>query len=309
MPPPPPPSATQDDHAPPGGSEARFLILGCEGMLGRAWRELLASRRIAHDGVDRRHGDLTDPADVQRLLTPAHTHVINCAAWTDVDGAEQREAEATRVNADAVVLLASRCADTHAVLVHYSTDYVFNGRAETPYETDHPRDPVNAYGRSKAAGETALESSSADWLCLRTSWLYAPWGNNFVRTIARLARERDELKVVSDQRGRPTSAQGLARTTLALLDAGARGMHHATDGGACTWHDFATAIASRANPACAVHPCTSREFPRPAPRPAYSVLDLSGAETLIGPMTPWRDALSGVLDEMERTETTGESNG
>jgi len=305
----PPPPLHNEPSPPPEDRTPRYLILGCEGMLGRAWRELLSARNLAHDGVDRQHGDLTDPADIQRLVTPDHTHIVNCAAWTDVDGAEQREAEATRVNADAVGLLAARCADTGATLVHYSTDYVFDGRASTPYPTDHPRDPVNAYGRSKAAGEVALESSDAQWLCVRTSWLYAPWGNNFVRTIARLAAERDELKVVSDQHGRPTSAQGLARTTLALLDAGARGMHHATDGGACTWFDFATAIAARANPACTVHPCGSEDFPRPAPRPAYSVLDLSKTETLIGPMMAWEDALEGVLEEIDGTVTTGESHG
>jgi dTDP-4-dehydrorhamnose reductase len=226
--------------------------------------------------------------------------VINCAAYTNVDLAESEEGAATRINGDAVRILAARCAEIGATLVHFSTDYVFDGRASHSYATDHHRDPLGAYGRSKAAGERSLEESECDWLCLRTSWLYAPWGTNFLRTIARLAKERDSLKVVNDQRGRPTHCDSLAWITEAMLAHGARGMHHACDGGECTWFDFATAIAARVNPACRVDPCSTSEFPRPAPRPLYSVLDLSTTEATIGQIPDWKTPLRLALDRMER---------
>ncbi len=234
--------------------------------------------------------------------------MINCAACTDVDGAEAHEDEATRINGVAVGMLGEACAETGARLVHYSTDYVFNGERDwapataPPYRCDEPRDPVNAYGRSKAAGEIALEpmigSGALDALIVRTSWVYAPWGKNFVLTIAKLASERDELTVVNDQHGRPTSALGLAETTLTLLENQVEpGIWHVTDGGRCTWFDFARAIAEKTESGCVVKPCGSEQFPRPAKRPAFSVLDLSETEEVIGPMSPWEDRLDQVLIE------------
>ena len=151
--------------------------------------------------------------------------------------------------------------------MHYSTDYVFPGDASAPYAVDAPRAPIGAYGRSKLLGEQRSSRSAAEWLCLRTSWLYAPWGKNFVLTIAGLARERQSLRVVNDQRGRPTCCETLAWITERLLDAGERGMRHACDGGECTWFDLATDIAARVNPSCVVEPCATSEYPRPARRP------------------------------------------
>lgn len=285
----------------------RFLILGSAGMLGRAWRELLDARGIPYAHGDRDTIDITDPASIDRAMRGrGATHVVNAAAWTDVDGAEADEAGATRLNGEAVALLARACANLGAVLVHYSTDYVFNGRATSPYRTDEPREPLSAYGRSKARGEEALEASNAAWLCLRTSWLYAPWGKNFLRTIAAAALAKPELKVVDDQRGRPTSAEHLARVSLAMLDAGATGMHHATDGGECTWFEFARCVVDRlrdtmpkGTPVARVVPCTSAEFPRPARRPAYSVLDLTRTESLVGPMPDWRTHVRDAVDRRE----------
>lgn len=284
----------------------RFLILGSAGMLGRAWRESLASRSIPFDHADRDSCDVTDPTSIARLLSPAHTHVVNAAAWTDVDAAEGNEPTALALNAHAVAHLAHACEGTGATLVHYSTDYVFDGLGSSPYPVDAPRAPVSAYGRTKLAGEQALEHSRARWLCVRTSWLYAPWGKNFLRTIAAAALVRPELKVVNDQRGRPTSAEHLARATLALLDARAQGIFHATDAGECTWFDFARFIADelrRTLPpttrVAQVHPCTTAEFPRPARRPAYSVLDLSKAQALAGPFPDWRH---NVADALRRRE-------
>ncbi len=290
----------------------RYLILGSLGMLGRAWRELLTYRAVPFDHGDRDTIDITDPASLAKALSQPrrYSHVVNCAAWTDVDGAEHNEGGAALLNADAVAHLAHACAAIDATLVHYSTDYVFNGTGSSPYRVHDPREPLSAYGRTKAAGEEALERSRARWLCVRTSWLYAPWGKNFLRTIAAAALARPELKVVNDQRGRPTSAEHLARATLALLDQGARGMHHATDGPGCeegcTWFDFAHRITRRlretmprGTPIADVRPCTTAEFPRPAKRPAYSVLDLSATESLLGPMPDWRTHVDDAVDRRE----------
>lgn len=273
------------------------MILGAGGMLGRQWADALrtdiaAGRALA---LDRAGCDILDAAAVERAVAPGVGVVINCAAYTDVDGAETNEALATRINADAVGIVADRCGRVGATLVHYSTDYVFDGRAGAPYAVDRARSPINAYGRSKARGEELLEGSGCGFLLLRTSWVYAAHGKNFVRTIASLCAQRPTLRVVNDQRGRPSSTAGIVATTRALLAAGARGALHACDGGECTWFDFARAIGARVNPGCDIQPCASAEFPRPAPRPAYSVLDLGPTEAVVGPLTHWREALAPVL--------------
>jgi len=272
-----------------------IVLISPDGMLGRAWELLLRARGLSFTTLTYPAFDMTKQQQVAQGIPDGTRLVINCAAWTDVDGAEAKETEATLVNGAAVGHLAERCAAVGATLVHYSTDYVFDGRATTPYPTEQALDPLNAYGRSKAEGERRIVASGCDHITIRTSWLYAAWANNFVRTIAKLARERATLRVVSDQHGRPTSAVHLADTSLRMIERGARGIHHITDGGQCSWFEFATVIAAHANPACVVEPCASSEFPRPAPRPAYSVLDLSKTEALVGSMPAWQDNLAAVL--------------
>ena len=278
---------------------APVLLVGDRGMLGRAFRELLTGQVRAWQGFDLPDFDAAEPAQVAALFRKPWSAVINCAAYTNVDGAEEHEAAALRGNATAPRLLAQACAAAGLALVHFSTDYVFGGKATTPYPTDAPIEPLGAYGRTKAAGEQAVRSSGVRHLIARTSWLYAPWGNNFVRTMAKLTRDKPALKVVNDQRGRPTSAQHLAASALALLDRGAEGTFHVTDGGECTWYEFTVAIAEKLGRTCAISPCTTAEFPRPAPRPAYSVLDLSKTEALLGPMPDWRTNLADVLARLE----------
>ncbi len=278
---------------------AEIVVVGASGMLGRAVSHALAARERPFHGVRRPALDLSAPASVREEIPRGARIVINCAAYTDVDGAEAHESEALAVNGIGPGLLAERCAEIDAVLVHYSTDYVFDGRASEPYATDHSIAPISAYGRTKAVGEARIRETAAEHLILRTSWLYAPWSKNFVRTIARMCRERDTLRVVDDQRGRPTSAEQLADTTLRLLDRGARGTLHATDAGECTWHGFASEIAAAVRPSCRVEPCTTEEFPRPAPRPRYSVLDITETERLVGPLVPWPEALRSVLRRLE----------
>ena len=277
------------------------VVVGALGMLGRAWLELLTGCGIEHVGLDLPTLDITDPASIKENISKKTKVVVNCAAFTDVDGAEEREEAALVLNAQAVANLAAYCKKIGATLVHYSTDYVFNGNASSPYPVDSPREPVNAYGRTKAEGEVALENSGCKYLLIRTSWLYAPWGHNFVLTMLRLTRERDELRVVDDQRGRPTSAQHLARISLALLENNQTGAFHVTDGGECTWHDFTCEIKQIAGHECQIHPCNSNEYKRPAIRPAYSVLDISKTEQILGKMPDWKVNLQEVIEQMEST--------
>lgn len=274
---------------------SRWVITGAGGMLGRAWTRLCAEEGRPAVALARGEMDLTRPADIDRAVGADVEVVVNCAAFTDVDGAEAEERAATAVNGEGVGRLARRCAEVGALLVHYSTDYVFDGEASEPYPVDAPTRPVNAYGRSKLAGEEAIRAAGGPSLVVRTSWLYAPWGKNFVLTMARLATERDELRVVNDQRGRPTSAVRLARSTLELARAGARGTFHLCDGGDCTWFDLASEVAWRVRPACRVLPCSTAEFPRPAPRPRYSVLDTRDAEAIVGPPAPWTESVAVAL--------------
>ncbi|MEM1329452.1 MAG: dTDP-4-dehydrorhamnose reductase [Planctomycetota bacterium] len=283
-----------------------LLIIGGAGMLGTAWRRLAEREGVAFHAPSLEEFDLTTEAPAEAIASGRFSAVVNCAAWTDVDGAEDHEEQATEINGGAVARLATACAEEKVPLVHYSTDYVFQGDASEPYATDHARDPLNAYGRSKAVGEEAIEASGCHHLTIRTSWLYAPWGKNFVLTMRSLCRSRDELKVVDDQRGRPTSAEHLAEASLALLraDAAATGQHglfHVSDGGEpCTWHGFASAINEiAAESRCTVHPCTTDEFPRPALRPAYSVMDLDKTESAIGPRPAWRDLLADTLGRVQ----------
>lgn len=269
-------------------------------MVGRSWTGLLTAHGIPFDAASRPEIDLQRHDSLAHAIRPEHDLVVNAAAWTDVDSAETEEPSAINANGEAVRAIASRCKELQATLIHYSTDYVFAGDGKNPYPIDSPIAPVNAYGRSKARGEAALHESGSDHILIRTSWVYAPWGKNFVRTIAALAANRDSLRVVNDQRGRPTSAEHLASTSLAMYLAGAQGTWHATDGGECTWHELATEIVRLLNFPCDVQPCTSDEYPRPATRPAYSVLDLTKTDVLVGPRTDWQDAVHRVIERLER---------
>ena len=276
-----------------------FVVIGGSGMLGRAVCDWLAREGRAHHVPAHANLDLRDERSISAGIPMGTGTVINCAGWTNVDGAESNEQEATHLNGTAVGQLAAHCKNVGAVLVHYSTDYVFAGQGTEPYPIDHPRAPLNAYGRSKAVGEVLLAQSGAEHLLLRTSWVYAPWGKNFVRTIIGLAKQRSTLKVVNDQLGRPSSAEQIARVTLELLRGGGRGVYHVSDRGQCTWFEFAAEAIALAGLDCRVEPCTSAEFPSPAVRPGYSVLDLSRTEAKVGLLTPWQTSLADVVRRLE----------
>ncbi len=277
-----------------------LLVIGSAGMLGRALVAECARRGIdARAAPGKEAVDVSDEEAVRNLLyTEAPRLVINATGYTDVDGAEEEPAAADQVNRVGADILARMTRELGALLIHYSTDYVFDGRASTPYRVDDPPNPSNVYGTSKLAGERAVVASGCRYLLLRTSWLFAPHGRNFVRTILEHARVKPTLDVVDDQYGRPTYAADLARMTLDLVDRGAEGVFHAANGGQCSWYELAAAIGDLAGLECEIRPCPTSAHPRPALRPGYSVLDLSSTVALIGEPRPWRAALADCLEHL-----------
>lgn len=272
-----------------GSLGVRALVTGAGGQLGSDLLDLLGGSAT---GLDRAGLDVTDAAAV-RAAVEGFDVVFNAAAWTDVDGAETAEEAAYAVNATAPRLLADACRATGAALVHVSTDYVFAGDADGPYDVDDPTGPASAYGRTKLAGEQAVRTALPAHFVVRTAWVYGATGRNFVKTMARLERERETLTVVDDQRGSPTWSRHLAQGLVALAGTRAYGTYHLTGGGETTWCGFARAVFEElgADPE-RVRPCTTADFPRPAPRPAYSVLsDRAWRAAGLTPLPHWRDAL------------------
>ncbi|WP_116947270.1 dTDP-4-dehydrorhamnose reductase [Jiangella endophytica] len=271
----------------------RWLITGAAGMLGRDVATVLDGAEVT--ALGRAQLDITDAAAVDQAVR-GHDVVVNTAAWTDVDGAETAEAQATAVNGTGPAHLAAACARHGARLVHVSTDYVFDGAATTPYPEDAPTAPRSAYGRGKLAGERAVLAALPDaGYVVRTAWLYGEHGGNFVRTMARLSADRETLDVVDDQRGQPTWSADVATRLVELVRADAPpGVYHATNGGETTWFGLARAVFTQLglDPE-RVRPTTTDKFPRPAPRPAYSVLGHDGwARAGLPPLRPWDEALA-----------------
>lgn len=274
----------------------RWLVTGAGGQLGADLLRVLAGADVI--GLTRADLDVTDEAAVRAAVGGADV-VLNAAGWTDVDGAEAAEDAAYAVNAVAPGLLAQACAAGGATLVHVSTDYVFAGDATTPYAEDAPLAPRSAYGRTKAAGERAVLAAGARAYVARTAWVYGATGGNFVKTMARLARERDTLDVVDDQRGSPTWSRDLAAGMVALAgSAAAPGVYHCTNAGETTWCGLARAVFAELglDPA-RVRPTTTAAYPRPAPRPAYSVLSTERWQAAgLSPWRPWREALHAAFE-------------
>lgn len=275
-----------------------ILITGGKGMLAQALRQLLESRNLPYVAPGRADADVTNPDQLKQLFaTHKPTLVLNCAAHTKVDLCEDEKEKADAINGHAVGTLASLAREHHAFLVHYSTDFVFDGSGTRPYRTDDPVNPVSAYGRSKLLGEQLLQKNApARWLILRTAWLYGRGGASFPKTIIERARAGQPLKVVNDQFGSPTHTPDLAEATLDLVHHRAHGIYHVTNAGTATWFEFAQTILKEFDLPASVTPITSTNWqqirPSSAIRPAYSVLDLEPFERLVGrPMRPWRDAL------------------
>jgi dTDP-4-dehydrorhamnose reductase len=278
----------------------RVLVLGAGGQLGS---EIVRACTAAGDEViaaRRTDIDVTDGArlrDVIRAERPGA--VFNAAAYTAVDRAEIETDRAALINGRAVARLAQVCRDMVVPLVHFSTDYVFDGTAREPIPEDAPTGPVGAYGRSKLAGEEALLRSGADAYLVRTSWVYGLEGGNFVKTVLRVTREQGSMSVVDDQRGTPTWARDLAWASRRLVDVGAPGIYHLSNSGDCTWYEFATAIAELAGVDAQIRPITTADYPTPATRPAYSVLANRRWQALgEPPLRHWREALAEFVPEL-----------
>ena len=285
------------------GPSTRYLVTGAGGQLGADLLRVLAGAGAAAVGLTRAELDVADPAAVEKAVVEVRPDVVlNAAAYTAVDAAEADEATALAVNGDGPANLARVCALRGGRLVHVSTDYVFAGDATAPYEVDAPARPRTAYGRSKLAGERAVREllPERSWV-VRTAWVYGETGANFVRTMVRLERERDTLGVVDDQEGSPTWSRDLAAGLVAL--AGSRavpGVYHCTNAGSTTWCGLARAVFEElgADPA-RVTPVGTADYPRPAPRPAYSVLsDAAWRAAGLPPLRSWRDALHAAFAEV-----------
>ena len=277
----------------------RIVVTGSRGMLGTELMRVFGGS-AALWGLDVDEMDITDAARCRdRIRSLAPDVVVNAAAITAVDYCESHADEAFLVNGVGAGNLASAAAACGALLVHYSTDYVFDGLKAGPYAEDDPPAPRSVYGRSKLQGEELIRESGSHHLIVRTSWLFGRNGANFIRTILTAAREGRQLHVVDDQRGSPTYARDLASWTFLMIKAGCQGTFHVTNGGACTWFELASRVVEwSALPGVTVTPVTTEEFPRPAPRPANSVLANSRlAEAGLPPMRPWQEAVQEYLRE------------
>lgn len=272
-------------------------------MLGRALVPCLQARGHETTGLDRDALDITvrdQVLEVVGALKP--DFVINAAAYTAVDLAETESETAFKVNRDGSENLAIACKKADIPLLYVSTDYVFDGTASQPYQPSDKTNPLSVYGKSKLAGEQAVQNHLSRYYITRTSWLYGLHGKNFVDTMLQLASKNSELKVVADQTGSPTSTVSLSNIIADLITSERWGTYHATDDGVTTWCDFAREILK--NTSVKLLPCTTEEFPRPAPRPRYSVLDKTSLTAAIGhELTPWQEALKEYLGSRCQMQT------
>lgn len=275
----------------------RTLIFGAKGQLGRDLMTVFASAGEA-EGHDLPEVDIADEMQIQPVVERFGPDlIINAAAYTNVDGAEDDLPQAFLANETGARNVADLAAYHRVPVVYYSTDFVFDGQSDRPYREDDPTAPLGVYGASKAAGEAATRNANPQHLILRTAWLYGPGGNNFVEKILRAARERPELQVVADEVGSPTHTIDLAEATLALIRKRKYGVYHAVNSGECSRYDFARAILSAAEIDTPVKPCGASAFPTKAERPPYSVLDTAKLSEAIGyTMRPWRKALLDYID-------------
>ncbi len=283
----------------------RILITGSNGQLGNEIKEL-ASIYSHYDFLytDVNELDITNTADVNQYFEIHNPDVIiNCAAYTAVDKAETDEATAFLVNAGAPGILARAAADTSAFMVHISTDYVYAGRNFQPYVETDTVNPVSVYGKSKLAGEKAVQEAGGKALIIRTSWLYSAFGNNFIKTMMKYGRERESLNVVFDQIGTPTYAHDLAKAILDILPvamtAGNIEVFHYSNEGVASWYDFAKAVHQFADITCQVNPIPTKDYPLPAARPFYSVLDKSKIKKHFSIEIPyWRDSVKDCVERL-----------
>lgn len=284
-----------------------ILVTGANGQLGREMRNVSAGSVDRYLFTDTSELDITNAKAVFAAVKGGHVDVIvNCAAYTNVDRAEDDEPTADLLNNRAVATLAQAAHEAAAVLIHVSTDYVFSGNSNTPCREDQPTDPLGAYGRTKLAGEQAVQAAGCRYLIFRTAWLYSPYGDNFVKTMRRLTAERDSLKVVFDQVGTPTYAGDLAALIRKVIDGrmfDRMGIYHFSGEGVCSWYDFAVEICKMFGNECDILPCHSDEFPSKVRRPHFSVLDKTKVKAAFGIKIPhWRQSLRRCVNEILSAE-------
>jgi dTDP-4-dehydrorhamnose reductase len=276
-----------------------YLVIGSKGMLGTDLMGVLGQSGVEAQGLDLPEVDITREDSVISALEVSRAGtLINVAAYTDVDGCESNQELAFNVNAQAPGLLARICKASGCALVHIGTDYVFDGGARRPYKEEDPVNPLGVYGKTKAQSEDLVRELLPDNHCIvRTAWLYGSHGKNFVETILGLARQRDVLRVVDDQRGTPTYTLDLAAALARLCEKGGRGTFHVTNSGETTWYEFANRIIRRSGiTGVRVEPISTAELGRPAPRPAYSLMDNGKFAALTGTvLRPWEEALDEYL--------------
>lgn len=284
-----------------------ILITGANGQLGNEMRiQSLKSKEDVYHFTDVAELDITRINDIRHYVSEKHINIIvNCAAYTNVDKAEDDETTANLINHEAVRNLAVVSKEADIQLIHISTDYVFGGTNNLPYQENEPTNPLGVYGKTKFAGENAIKEIECDYLIFRTAWLYSSFGNNFVKTMQRLTREKDSLKVVFDQVGTPTYAADLASLIYKVIEEKMyekhQGIYHFSNEGVCSWYDFAKEIAFLSNNDCNIQPCHSSEFPSKVNRPAFSVLDKTKVKVDFAYNIPyWRDSLVKCINKLKQ---------
>ncbi|MCC5922423.1 MAG: dTDP-4-dehydrorhamnose reductase [Crocinitomicaceae bacterium] len=280
----------------------KFWVIGAKGQLGSEL-EAITKEFSSFIFTDINQLDICDFTSAQHFVAEHQIEgIINCAAYTAVDKAEEQQALANAVNHLAVKNLAEIAREKNIPLIHISTDYVFDGKGSSPYPTNYPIAPVSVYGKTKADGEKAIVDSGANAVIIRTAWVYSVFGHNFVKTMLRLGQEKPALNVVADQIGSPTNAADLAKFIVEnLLDYQPSGteIYHYTNEGACSWYDFAHAIMELKNLNCVVNPIPTKDYPTPAKRPFYSVLDKESTKQKFNITIPhWRDSLKQCLKSL-----------
>ena len=282
-----------------------ILITGANGQLGNEMRTISKESANTYLFTDVAELDITNLNAIRQCVADNAINVIvNCAAYTNVDKAEDDVAMADLINNKAVENLAIACKEANATLFHVSTDYVFSGDKNTPCREDEPTNPLGVYGQTKLAGEQSIERVGCKALTFRTAWLYSIYGGNFVKTMQRLTAERDTLNVVFDQVGTPTHAGDLAALIYQLIEenrfAGHEGIYHFSNEGVCSWYDFAKEIAELSGNSCDIRPCHSDEFPSKVTRPAFSVLDKTKVKTTFKVTVPyWKDSLKRCINDLK----------
>lgn len=273
-----------------------ILVTGANGQLGNEFR-MLESGYPGYEFIflSKEQLSITDKESVEKAFgTYKPDWCVNCAAYTAVDKAESDTEQATAINATAAGILAEACATFNTKFIHISTDYVFDGSSSEPYREDHPTGPINAYGQTKLQGEQLVMKHNPNAIIIRTAWVYSFFGNNFVKTMMRLMKERESINVVEDQVGSPTYAADLAQVVMHIItqNAKANGIFHYSNEGRISWYEFALAIRDLTGSRCKVNPIPSQQYPTPAKRPQYSLLDKSKiASTFLVPIAHWKESL------------------